>query len=149
MQHFQKRTFFAKRLESAILKTRIITDKDTARLFSKSVVATTYTVGGLTLLGTLGVDTKPLLASLSVTGVSVGFALKDVFSNFVCGVSLILQREFKAGDTVKICGSTGIEGVVESIDYRYVKLKTEKGMILIPSQIVHGSTLEVIKRNPE
>lgn len=35
-----------------------------------------YTLAGFSVLGTLGVDTKPLVAGLGVGGFTVGFALR-------------------------------------------------------------------------
>ena len=46
------------------------------RFASKSAAIAIYTLGGFSLLGTLGVDTKPLVAGLGVGGFTVGFALR-------------------------------------------------------------------------
>ena len=46
------------------------------RFASKSAAIALYTLAGFSLLGTLGVDTKPLVAGLGVGGFTVGFALR-------------------------------------------------------------------------
>ena len=46
------------------------------RFVSKSAAIAVYTLAGFSLLGTLGVDTKPLVAGLGVGGFTVGFALR-------------------------------------------------------------------------
>lgn len=46
------------------------------RFASKSAAIAIYTLAGFSLLGTLGVDTKPLVAGLGVGGFTVGFALR-------------------------------------------------------------------------
>ena len=46
------------------------------RFASKSAAIAIYTLGGFSLLGTVGVDTKPLVAGLGVGGFTVGFALR-------------------------------------------------------------------------
>ena len=43
---------------------------------------------GTAALGTAGVDTGPLVAGLGVSSLVVGFAVKDVASNFMAGQSL-------------------------------------------------------------
>lgn len=46
------------------------------RFASKSAAIAVYTLAGFSVLGTLGVDTKPLVAGLGVGGFTVGFALR-------------------------------------------------------------------------
>ena len=46
------------------------------RFVSKSAAIAAYTLAGFSLLGTLGVDTKPLVAGLGVGGFTAGFALR-------------------------------------------------------------------------
>ena len=46
------------------------------RFASKSAAIAIYTLAGFSLLGTVGVDTKPLVAGLGVGGFTVGFALR-------------------------------------------------------------------------
>lgn len=46
------------------------------RFASKSAAIAVYTLAGFSLLGTIGVDTKPLVAGLGVGGFTVGFALR-------------------------------------------------------------------------
>ena len=48
----------------------------TCRFASKSAATAIYTLAGFSLLGTVGVDTKPLVAGLGVGGFTVGFALR-------------------------------------------------------------------------
>ena len=129
-------------IERFLLRSHIIEDEDLARLLSKTAAITIYAMITVTTLGTLGVDTKPLLAGIGITGFTVGFALKEVATNFISGIFLVINKPFVRGCRIKIHGSGGgIEGkerdfidsvlssiqkgLVHYIDVRYVHLKTK------------------------
>lgn len=135
-------------IASAILRSRITKDEDIARFASKSAAIAIYTLGGFSLLGTLGVDTKPLVAGLGVGGFTVGFALRDVATNFVSGVLLVLQRPFEKGNRLRVhAGSTVLEGEVQSIELRYIVLKPkDQSTIMIPASIVYANPVVVLKQ---
>jgi small-conductance mechanosensitive channel len=100
-------------IERFFLRSRIIEDEDLARLISKTAAITIYALLGVTTLGTLGVDTKPLLAGIGVTGFTIGFALKEVATNFISGIFLVINKPFVRGCRIKIHGSGGgIEGKI-------------------------------------
>lgn len=54
----------------------------------------------LPLAGTLGLDTKPILALGSAAGVTLGFALRDFATNFLSGLLLVATRPFRRGDYI-------------------------------------------------
>lgn len=135
-------------IASAILRSGITKDEDIARFASKSAAIAIYTLGGFSLLGTLGVDTKPLVAGLGVGGFTVGFALRDVATNFVSGVLLVLQRPFEKGNMLRVhAGSTVLEGEVQSIELRYIVLRPkDQSTIMIPASIVYANPVVVLKQ---
>jgi small-conductance mechanosensitive channel len=98
-------------IERFLLRSHIIQDEDLARLISNTAAVTIYAIIGVTTLGTLGVDTKPLLAGIGITGFTIGFALKEVATNFISGVFLVINKPFVRGCRIKIHGGGGgIEG---------------------------------------
>lgn len=120
-----------------------------AHFLGKSAGVAIYTLAGVTILGTLGVDTKPIIAGIGVTGFTLGFALKEIATNFLSGVLLVFNKPFQKGQYLKIMGAAAgqnLEGEVESIDARYVLLRTkERGLVMVPSVIVYTSPLLVSK----
>lgn len=86
--------------------------------------------GLVTALGTIGINVSALVAGLGLTGFAFGFAFKDIISNILSGVLILLYRPFVVGDKIKVAG---FEGEVISIDLRYTSLDTEKGTALIPN----------------
>jgi small conductance mechanosensitive channel len=97
-------------------------------------------MGLLTSLGTLGVDVTALVAGLGLTSLALGLALKDIVSNVVSGVLILMYRPFHLGDTISVTGS---EGVVVTIDLRYTVLQAEGKLILIPNQNVFSNVVVV------
>jgi small conductance mechanosensitive channel len=136
----------APRLNNIIIKSKITDDTDLANFLSKTAAITIYSFLGVTTLGTFGIDTSAIIAGFGVTGFAIGFALKEILTNFLSGIFLIFQRPFTKGAYIKIHGSGGgIEGLVEAIDIRYVHLKAEgnKGVVKIPSAIVYSNPITV------
>ena len=87
-------------------------------------------LGLVTALGTVGINISALVAGLGLTGFALGFAFKDIISNILSGVLILLYRPFVTGDKIKVAG---FEGEVISIDLRYTKLNSEEGLALIPN----------------
>ncbi|KAH9578033.1 Mechanosensitive ion channel MscS [Trypanosoma melophagium] len=95
------------------------------------------------LLGTLGVDTSPLVAAAGVTGATIGFACKDFGSNFVASVALSGQKSLRTGNRVSIgSGSSVVRGEVVDWDTRYLYLRSAEGHLLhIPNNMVLNSVV--------
>lgn len=55
-----------------------ITDDDLRRLVAASIAGGAYFGVGTVLAGSLGLDMSPVVAGLSVTGLSAGFAARDI-----------------------------------------------------------------------
>lgn len=139
----------ARPLENVILRSRLTRDLDLARFLAKATSIAFYTVAGVTVLGTLGVDTKPIIAGIGVTGFTIGFALKEIATNFLSGVLLVFIKPFQKGQYLKVMGAAAgqnMEGTVESIDARYVLLRTkEGGLLMVPSVVVYTNPILVSK----
>ncbi len=133
-------------LYSLILKSKLTADPDLARFLAKSGAITVYSLAGMTALGTVGIDTAPLLTGIGITGFTVGFALKEIATNFLSGVMLVFGKPFRKGQWLKVLGSaqTQLEGEVQSIDARYVLLRTkDKSLVMIPSVVVYTNPILV------
>ena len=132
------------KIKKLILGSKITDDEDMANLIAKSAAIGVWGMVGATVLGTIGVDTTPLIAGVGVTGFTVGFALKEIATNYLSGILLVLDKPFQKGQSMRVLiGSNNMpEGVVQSIDIRYVILKDDKGKtLMIPSALVYSSPL--------
>jgi small-conductance mechanosensitive channel len=96
--------------------------------------------GMVTALGTLGIDVSALVAGLGLTGFALGFAFRDVLSNVLAGVLILLYRPFSRGDHI---ATSGFDGVVVQIDLRYTTLQATDKIVLIPNSNLFTSPIEV------
>ena len=90
-------------------------------------------------LGRLGVDVGPLVASLGVTGVVLGFAFKESLGSLAAGLMIALNHPFKVGDYV-IVG--GVEGSVTELNMMATVLATaDNKKVTVPNSSVWGSAI--------
>lgn len=106
-----------------------------------SIKAVLYVIIVLVMLASVGIDVWPIITSLGVGGLAISLALKDVLTDYVSGIIVILGRSLKKGDRVLI-KDKGVEGVVEEIGWRYTTLRTDEGEIVtVPNRTVSSSVI--------
>jgi len=112
----------------------------TAANFVQTVIKyVLLTIGGVTSLGKVGVNTASILTSLGVAGLTIGFAAKDALSNMISGLFIFWDRPFVIGDLVEIGGEYGR---VESITIRSTRVVTPDGrMLAVPNSTVVNTTV--------
>ncbi|CAJ1047371.1 putative Mechanosensitive ion channel [Leishmania shawi] len=123
--------------------TGIITDAGQRSIASRVSALAVEGVLAFTVLGTLGVDTAPLIAAAGVTGATIGFACKDFGANFVASIALSGQRALRTGNKVSIgVGPTMVSGTVVDWDTRYIYLQNEKKAVLcVPNNVILNSVV--------
>jgi len=99
-------------------------------LLSKIGYATLLIIGLISALGTIGVNIMPLITGLGLTGFALGYAFKDLLSNILAGVMIIIHRPFIVGDEITV---TNITGKIVNIDLRYTALTDDNKIYLIPN----------------
>jgi small conductance mechanosensitive channel len=96
-------------------------------------------LGVIVAAGALGVTPEGLVTGLGLTGLVLGFALKDILSNFVSGLLILMLRPFQIGDQI-VVGDT--EGAVERIELRATQIRTYDGRVaLVPNAEVFTSRI--------
>ncbi len=83
------------------------------------------------------IDLTPLLAYASVIGVALGFGAQTIVKDFLSGLFIILENQYRVGDVVEIDKSTG---VVEQVTLRSTIIRDNDGSVhFIPnSTITHA-----------
>ncbi|MGH9902826.1 MAG: mechanosensitive ion channel family protein, partial [Pyrinomonadaceae bacterium] len=94
---------------------RVKADTGAVLLLSRVYYYGILIFGLLTALPATGLDVSALIAGLGLTGFALGFALKDVLSNLVAGIMLLLYRPFRIGDQIKM---GEFEGTIVTIRMR-------------------------------
>ncbi|RLE39304.1 hypothetical protein DRJ17_01125 [Candidatus Woesearchaeota archaeon] len=122
-------------------KTKSDIDDELLPMFKKFSKVAIWVIGIVIVLGVWGVNITPMLASLGVVGLVLGFALKDSLANIFGGVSLILDRAIKVGDKVKL--QSGELGIVIDIGLRSTRLRTfDNESIVIPNGQLANSRIQ-------
>lgn len=120
-------------------------DVSLVRLLARTAQISLLIFGGVTALGTVGVQVGALVAGLGLSGFALGFALRDALSNLLAGVSILLYRPFHLGDRIAV---SGLEGAVAEIDLRYTTLDDEGKKILIPNSNLFTNSVIVFRKTP-
>ncbi|GGY18457.1 mechanosensitive ion channel family protein [Streptomyces djakartensis] len=80
----------------------------------------------LMVLGTFQINLAPLLASAGVAGVAIGFGARNLVTDFLSGVFMILEDQYGVGDTI----DAGVaSGEVIEVGLRVTKLRGDNGEI--------------------
>ena len=96
-------------------------------------------LGATITLATLGVRVYALVTGLGVSGLIVGFALKDIIENLLAGALLLIQRPFGIGDLITV---NDVTGLVTHIQIRSTTIKTFDNLqVIVPNQTVYTSVL--------
>ncbi len=97
----------------------------------------------LILLDMQGIDTKSILASFGVFAAVLGLAFQDLIKDFISGISITLEGQYRIGDTVTI---NGFKGEVKSLSLKSTRLKAYTGEYFI---IANSKIGEVINHTVE
>lgn len=107
-------------------------------LLQKTLNYIAYTIAiavSLNILELAGVFTA-LLAGAGVAGIVIGFAAKDVFSNLLGGIFIVIDQPFKIGDSIEVRGANAT-GVVREISLRSTEIITaDNTHIFVPNALI-------------
>ena len=108
--------------------------------FAKNVTSKVcWVVLLVTVLGKLGVNIRPIIAGLGVTGFILGFAFQESLGNLASGLMIAINQPFKIGDYVVVAG---LEGVVLKVDMMATELATaDNKKIVIPNKSAWGAPI--------
>ena len=79
----------------------------------------------LMVLGNIGVNILPLLASLGIAGIAIGFGAQTLVEDLISGVILILEDQLGPGDRVDV---GVVEGDVERLTLRSTVILARNGV---------------------
>ena len=115
----------------ALTAPRVRADTGVVLLLSRIYYYGILIFGIVTALGAAGLNVTALVTGLGLTGFALGFALKDVLSNLLSGIMLLLYRPFNIGDHIRM---GEYEGVIETIRMRDTLVRARDGrLIVIPN----------------
>jgi small-conductance mechanosensitive channel/CRP-like cAMP-binding protein len=118
-----------------------------------SLVRNIFTLVAFTVLFVLifkslytDVQLGAIFTTSAIFGVIIGLALQDTLGNFFAGISLHADRPFQVGDVI-VVGQQKHTGVVESINWRAIKIRTfQNHIILVSNSNAAKEAIEVCPR---
>lgn len=117
-------------------------DRSTADAISQLLRVTVIITSFLVALQTLGFNISAILAFGGIGGIAIGFAAKDLLSNFFGGLMIYLDRPFAIGDWIR-SPDQEIEGTVEKIGWRLTVIRTfDKRPLYIPNSVFASIAVE-------
>ena len=117
-------------------------DKTTADAISRLLRISVLITSALVALQTLGFSISGVLAFGGIGGIAIGFAAKDLLSNFFGGLMIFLDRPFSVGDWIR-SPDRNIEGTVEAIGWRLTRIRTfDKRPLYVPNSVFATIALE-------
>ena len=112
---------------------RLTADETLQHTVNKVTGAVFLLLGFYLALPLSGLATTPTtIAAITAGGtIAVGFASREILSNFVSGAILVLDPEFRIGDWIQW---NDTEGVIESIGFRITRVHTfDNELITVPN----------------
>lgn len=104
----------------------------TVSLTRRAIEILVYTIAGVMVLRSFGVDIAPIITALGVGGLAVALALQDTLSNLFAGVYITLADQIRLGDYIRM--SDGFEGYVRDIGWRNTTIEMqEMNAVIIPN----------------
>ncbi|MBO1268755.1 mechanosensitive ion channel family protein [Arthrobacter cavernae] len=74
----------------------------------------------------LNVDIAPLLTSVGILGVAIGFGAQQLIRDFLAGIFITIEDQYGIGDVI-VTGE--VVGTVESVGLRITRVRAEDGAI--------------------
>jgi small-conductance mechanosensitive channel len=78
------------------------------------------------ILGELGIQLGPLLATAGIGALAVGFGAQSLVKDVISGFFIILENQYRIGDVIEVAG---VSGLVESVSLRKTVLRDLEGKV--------------------
>lgn len=98
-----------------------------------------WIIVALLLLAELGINIAPLLASAGIVGVALGFGAQSVVRDFLAGIFILAENQYRIGDVVRLTAGGTVTGAVEKISLRQTVLRDLDGQV----HYVPNGTIEI------
>jgi moderate conductance mechanosensitive channel len=95
-------------------------------LLGNAASVTIFTIAGLIILGDIGLNLAPILASAGVLGIAIGFGAQNLVQDFMAGIFLLLEDQYGVGDVVD---TEAVSGNVEAVSLRITKVRDVNGVV--------------------
>jgi moderate conductance mechanosensitive channel len=135
---------FQRKLEGAPSVTQVLNLQRATTLthaLSATMIVAIWTLAVLLILGEIGVDLAPLLASAGVVGVALGFGAQSLVRDTLSGFFILLENQYGVGDVVEMQTTAApVAGRVEALTLRVTSLRAFDGTL----HVVPNGNIQVV-----
>lgn len=96
------------------------------KLIRQAVRLAIIIIALLVVLSQLGLEIGPLLASVGVLGLAIGFGAQNLVRDVISGFFFILENQVRVGDVAVV---NGVGGLVERLNFRTIVLRDLSGVV--------------------
>ncbi len=117
--------------------------KTLIRIFVGGLKVLIWLIAGMMILSELGLDIGPILAGAGLLGVALGFGAQWMVRDFLAGMFIILENQYRVGDVVCLDDNCGF---VEDITLRKTIMRNLDGKVIhipngsfqVAANLTHG-----------
>ncbi|NBH04913.1 mechanosensitive ion channel [Amycolatopsis sp. SID8362] len=113
-------------LGSAVIERRRQRAQTIGSVLKSMATFLVYGLAFILVLGELGLDLGPIIASAGIIGVAIGFGAQNLVKDFLSGIFMMVEDQYGVGDVVDIGEATG---TVEAVGLRITTLRDLKGTV--------------------
>ncbi|HBB32031.1 MAG TPA: mechanosensitive ion channel protein MscS [Cyanobacteria bacterium UBA8803] len=134
---------FISRTLSNLLKQRVLVkvglDEGNREAIAVIVRYASIALGILIVLQGIGFNLSSLAVVAGGLGVGIGFGVQDLTTNFVSGLTLLLDRPVKVGDYIEL---EGLSGTIKEVSIRSTIIKTnDDSSVIVPNSDMISSKI--------
>jgi small conductance mechanosensitive channel len=85
-----------------------------------------FSIAFMLILGELGVNLAPLIASAGIAGIALGFGAQNLVKDFIAGLFMLLEDQYGVGDVVDVGEASG---TVEAVGLRITTIRDGRGVL--------------------
>ena len=99
------------------------------------------------ILQLIGINIQNIVISLGIVGIAVGFASKDIVSNFLSGLFVITDKQIEVGKVIEVDGQ---KGTIRKVGFRNTYLiNQDQHRIIVPNSVLSTKPYKIYKPNED
>ncbi len=95
-------------------------------ILSNAASLTIFGIATVIIIGDMGLNLAPVLASAGVLGVAIGFGAQNLVQDFLAWIFMLLEDQYGVGDVISVGQTTG---TVEGVSLRITRLRDVNGVV--------------------
>jgi moderate conductance mechanosensitive channel len=95
-------------------------------VLGNAATVTIFAIALFIILGDMGLNLAPILASAGVLGIALGFGAQNLVQDFLAGIFMLMEDQYGVGDVIDV---RNITGTVEAVSLRITRVRDVNGVV--------------------